>query len=137
MVCVTVFTPNLHPGDNVVPLCHYPPVAYDVLSRLSFITSPLTVHRNYKSKLLELSRYFADEVLSVALHPSGLHVLLGFSDKLRMMNVLIDDIRQHQEYPVRACRECRFSHGGHLFAAASGVQSCSLVAVVVLLVVVV
>jgi WD40 repeat protein len=59
-------------------------------------------------------------VLSVALHPSGLHVLLGFSDKLRMMNVLIDDIRQYHELPVRACRECRFSHGGHLFAAASG-----------------
>ena len=65
-------------------------------------------------------RHFNDEVLSVALHPSGLFMLLGFSDKLRLMNILIDDVRQYQEFPVRGCRECRFSHGGHLFAAASG-----------------
>jgi len=41
----------------------------------------------------------------VALHPSGLYVVVGFSDKLRLMNLLIDDIRTFREFAVRACRE--------------------------------
>ncbi len=57
------------------------------------------------------------------------------SDKLRLMNVLMDDLRPVKELGVKACRECRFSHGGSLFAAASGslinvyaTYTCELVA---------
>lgn len=42
---------------------------------------------------------------------------MGFSDKLRLLNLLMDDIRACREFPIRGCRECRFSNGGHLFAA--------------------
>lgn len=48
---------------------------------------------NYEEKRLELCKAFPEDVLSVALHPSGLHLTLGFSDKLRIMNILMDDIR--------------------------------------------
>jgi hypothetical protein len=54
---------------------------------------------------LELYKEFAEEALSIALHPSGLYVLVGFSDKLRLMNLLIDDIRTFREFSVRGCRE--------------------------------
>ena len=39
---------------------------------------------NYQSKKCEQVKHFADEPLSVSLHPSGNHALVGFSDKLRL-----------------------------------------------------
>ncbi|KAH9523432.1 Cilia- and flagella-associated protein 57 [Bulinus truncatus] len=75
---------------------------------------------NYETCNLELYKVFAEEAYSVALHPSGLYILVGFSDKLRLMNLLIDDIRTFKEFTVRGCRECAFSNGGHLFASVMG-----------------
>ncbi|KAM8915709.1 cilia- and flagella-associated protein 57 isoform 2-T2 [Spinachia spinachia] len=75
---------------------------------------------NYETKLLELYKAFQEEAHSVALHPTGLFILVGFSDKLRLMNLLIDDLRTIKEFNVRGCRECAFSHGGHMFAAVNG-----------------
>lgn len=72
---------------------------------------------NYENCNLELYKEFAEEAYSIALHPSGLYVCVGFSDKLRLMNLLIDDIRTFKEFPIRGCKECSFSHGGHFFAA--------------------
>ncbi|TPX33526.1 hypothetical protein SmJEL517_g03626 [Synchytrium microbalum] len=65
----------------------------------------------------ELVKTFPEEAHCVAVHPSGLYVLVGFSDKLRLCNLLIDDVRVFREFGIRGCRECRFSSGGHLFAA--------------------
>ncbi|XP_068451125.1 cilia- and flagella-associated protein 57 [Clinocottus analis] len=75
---------------------------------------------NYETKLLELYKEFQEAAHSVALHPTGLFILVGFSDKLRLMNLLIDDIRTIKEFTLRGCTECAFSHGGHVFAAVSG-----------------
>ncbi len=68
-------------------------------------------------RALEIYREFSEEAFSVALHPSGLYLLVGFSDKLRLMNILIDDIKQFREFSIRACKECAFSNGGDRFAA--------------------
>eukprot|EP00744_Colponema_vietnamica_P001225 GILI01002055.1.p1 GENE.GILI01002055.1~~GILI01002055.1.p1 ORF type:complete len:1251 (-),score=376.19 GILI01002055.1:222-3974(-) len=75
---------------------------------------------NYLEKTTELIKQFNEEAFSVAFHPSGFHILVGFSDKLRLMNVLMDDIRPYKEFPIKACREVRFSHGGQYFAAVNG-----------------
>uniref|UniRef100_A0A8C5CDU9 EML-like second beta-propeller domain-containing protein n=1 Tax=Gadus morhua TaxID=8049 RepID=A0A8C5CDU9_GADMO len=75
---------------------------------------------NYDTNVLELYKEFQEEALSVSLHPSGLFLLVGFTDKLRVMNLLIDDIRTVKELTLRGCPECVFSHGGHLFAAING-----------------
>nr|XP_004559934.1 cilia- and flagella-associated protein 57 isoform X1 [Maylandia zebra] len=75
---------------------------------------------NYETKVLELCKEFQEEAYSVALHPTGLFILVGFSDRLRLMNLLIDDIRTFKEFTVRSCRECAFSNGGHMFAAVNG-----------------
>lgn len=72
---------------------------------------------NFETCNLELYKEFAEEAYSIALHPSGLYILVGFSDKLRLMNLLIDDIRTFKEFTIRGCRECAFSNGGHYFAA--------------------
>ncbi|XP_023563654.1 cilia- and flagella-associated protein 57 isoform X2 [Octodon degus] len=75
---------------------------------------------NYESNTLELFKEYQEEAYTISLHPSGHYVVVGFADKLRLMNLLIDDIRPFKEYSVRGCRECSFSNGGHLFAAANG-----------------
>ncbi|KAI9204617.1 WD40-repeat-containing domain protein [Polychytrium aggregatum] len=75
---------------------------------------------NYVKRTCELVKYFPEESYTVALHPSGLYLLVGFGDKLRLMNVLMDDLRLFREFPIRSCRECRFSNGGHIFAAVHG-----------------
>eukprot|EP00054_Salpingoeca_dolichothecata_P024779 m.170017 g.170017 ORF g.170017 m.170017 type:complete len:822 (+) comp25134_c0_seq4:219-2684(+) len=36
------------------------------------------------------------------------------------MNILIDDLRTVKEFNIRVCQECRFSNGGHVFAAVQG-----------------
>ncbi|KAJ1455139.1 quinon protein alcohol dehydrogenase-like superfamily [Pelagophyceae sp. CCMP2097] len=75
---------------------------------------------NYQERTVELMKRFEEEEpLSVALHPSGLYVLVGFADKLRFMSLLMDDIRAVYELNIKACRECAFAHGGHAFAAAN------------------
>ncbi|XP_029362494.1 cilia- and flagella-associated protein 57 isoform X2 [Echeneis naucrates] len=75
---------------------------------------------NYETKVLELYKEFQDEAHSVALHPTGLFILVGFSDKLRLMNLVVGDIQPFKEFTVRSCIECAFSHGGHMFAAVNG-----------------
>lgn len=54
---------------------------------------------------LDLYKEFQEESYSVALHPTGLFVLVGFSEKLRLMNLLIDDIRPFKEFMIRGCKE--------------------------------
>mmetsp|Transcript_26004 Transcript_26004/g.85576 ORF Transcript_26004/g.85576 Transcript_26004/m.85576 type:complete len:1192 (-) Transcript_26004:44-3619(-) len=75
---------------------------------------------NYMDKTLDLTKFFNEEAHSIAFHPSGLHILVGFSDKMRLMNIVMDDIRPFKEFAIKACRECKFSNGGHMFAAVNG-----------------
>ncbi|KAI8822024.1 WD40-repeat-containing domain protein [Fimicolochytrium jonesii] len=75
---------------------------------------------DYEQKECLFAKFCNEEPLSVALHPSGQHMLVGFSDKLRMMNVLVDDLHPFREFGLRGCRECKFSSGGQFFAAAHG-----------------
>jgi WD40 repeat protein len=75
---------------------------------------------NYLNKSMDLTAYFEEDPTSCAMHPSGLHVLVGFTDKLRLMNLLLDDIRPCREFSVKSCVDCTFSKGGHLFAATTG-----------------
>jgi len=75
---------------------------------------------NYETHQCEISKRFAEDMSSCSLHPNGLHILIGFSDKLRLMNLLIDDVRVYREFPIRGCRLCSFSNGGHLFAVVHG-----------------
>ena len=72
---------------------------------------------NYETKEVDLARSFGEEAYSLAFHPSGLYLLVGFMDKLRMMSLLMGDIRTTRELNIKACREVRFAHGGQQFAA--------------------
>lgn len=60
---------------------------------------------NYQTGSCEMVKYFAEEAYSVAMHPSGLYVLVGFIDKLRLMNILMEDLGPIREFSIRGCRE--------------------------------
>lgn len=75
---------------------------------------------NYVDGTLEAEDHFAEDPFSIAFHPSGLHVIVGFADKLRIMNVYAHSVRAFKDIPIKACREVRFSNGGHMFAASNG-----------------
>jgi len=72
---------------------------------------------NYMEKTCELSKTFNEEAHCVAFHPSGFHLLVGFSDKLRLLNLLMEDMRTYKEIQIKACHDARFSNGGNYFAA--------------------
>lgn len=85
----------------------------------------------------EVHNEFLDSPLCVSLHPSGWMLCAGFSDKLRIMNVLNNDFHVVKEISLKACRVCAFSKGGHLVAAAVGAtiyihHACTFEAVAVL-----
>lgn len=75
---------------------------------------------NYLERTVELEQTYAELPISVSLHPSGLHLIVGFQDKLRVMNLLMDDMRVFKELPIKNCSETQFSHGGSHFAAVLG-----------------
>ena len=66
---------------------------------------------------LDICETFTEEALSVAFHPSGYHIVVCFTDKIRMMNVFSEKkLSTFKEIPIKNCREIQFSNGGHLFA---------------------
>jgi len=75
---------------------------------------------NFKDLTLENDKQFDEPALSVAFHPSGFHLVVGFADKIRMMNILMDDIDTYKEIPLKGCKEIAFTHGGDKFAVCNG-----------------
>jgi cilia- and flagella-associated protein 57 len=69
---------------------------------------------------VELVKRFSESIVSIALHPSGMHLLVGFESGLQLMNLLMEDVRPVKDLPIRRCAALSFSNGGHLFAAANG-----------------
>ena len=56
---------------------------------------------NYMTNGIEFWKDFSEEVFTVSIHPAGHQILAGFSDKLRLLNILIDDFRVVREFPIR------------------------------------
>ena len=73
---------------------------------------------NFLKKTVEISKKFDEEVLSIAIHPSGYTLVAGFRFKLCVFLVLANDLQPCHEFTnIKQCREIRFSHGGQYFAA--------------------
>jgi len=75
---------------------------------------------DYDKKSLEICEWFKEEAYGVAFHPTGLHIVVGSSDKLRFMNIIEKKLVSYKEIPLKGCKEIRFCNGGHLVAVASG-----------------
>ena len=77
---------------------------------------------NYDEKKFEMSwkTPIGEDATAVAFHPSGFHILAAVGDKLLMMNVQSSYIAEYHSFQMKACKEIRFSNGGHMFAAGVG-----------------
>jgi WD40 repeat protein len=65
-----------------------PSPCYQTLNSL-FLASFFTT----QARTLECMRVFNEQPHSVAFHPSGLHILVGFTDSLQLVNLLMDELR--------------------------------------------
>ena len=55
--------------------------------------------------------------MSISLHPSGFHLVVGFKERVRMYNILRDTVKELRSMPIKNCRELKFNNGGNMFAA--------------------
>jgi WD40 repeat protein len=81
---------------------------------------------NYEEKTIEAYKSFNEEAHCISFHPSGFHIIVGLSDRLRLMNICNhnNQIKHFREIvPFKACREIKFSNGGQYFAAVNGTTS--------------
>lgn len=79
---------------------------------------------NYDTKKLDIVETYQEQAHSIAFHPSGFHVVVGFSDRVRMMNVFKESLKGYKEIHIKSCIELKFANGGHLFAAANTNSIC-------------
>lgn len=75
---------------------------------------------NYEIDKVELVKKYQYDITALALHPSGLFVAIGFSDKLHLMEILLDTMKTVKAFDFPSCDEVVFSHQGHLLACAYG-----------------
>jgi WD40 repeat protein len=88
-----------------------------------------------------LQNFPNDEPACLSCHPLGFQVLhvgigkhallipvrvyqvvVGFKEHIRIYNIVMDELKLFRETPVKGCRDIRFSHGGHMFAATASIN---------------
>ncbi|KAG5482609.1 hypothetical protein CUR178_05752 [Leishmania enriettii] len=74
---------------------------------------------NSITNVVEMRNFFHEEIVSMAMHPSGLHMIIAFTDSLRLFNIYQKELCEFKRISIRNCTACRFSHGGQYFAVAS------------------
>lgn len=77
---------------------------------------------NVETSEFEAKHRFADEVLSVNMHPSGLFLLVSTSSSINLMGVYLDapKVRVLASLRARQCTICEFSNCDDRFAFAHG-----------------
>lgn len=71
---------------------------------------------NIQDHTVEVIKPFTAEPGAIALHPSGLHILVCFQDKVKFMNLYGDGIVEFKVFVIRGVSEVKFSVGGQYFA---------------------
>ena len=62
---------------------------------------------------------YEEECHSITFHPTGFHLVVAFTDKVRILNILEHDFVLLKEINIKNCKEVKFSRGGHLLALAN------------------
>ena len=60
---------------------------------------------NYATKTHEITQSFPEECLTVAFHPSGLHLIVALGDKIYLCNVLSKSIKDYRSLMIKGCNE--------------------------------
>ncbi|KAF4753562.1 WD repeat domain 65, partial [Perkinsus olseni] len=105
------YLPEKQPAKWMLCSFHTGPVlGMDVCVRRPIVATCGADHMvrlwNFWERRCELEQYFMEEAFSIALHPSGLQALVGFVDRLRLMDVLKDELKTYKDFPqIKSCRE--------------------------------
>lgn len=75
---------------------------------------------NLADRKIEIMKEFEDEPTALSVHPAGLYIVVGFTERIRLLAVLLDDLHTCKDFPVRHCTYVKFARGGQYFAAVSG-----------------
>ena len=80
---------------------------------------------NYETNKIETEWSMTEEPQIVGIHPSGLFVVIGFSDRLIVMTIYPDAIGNKRkvirEIQIKNLKEFKFTNGGDKLAVASGI----------------
>ena len=109
----------LAPGSHFAPITGLSVCVWKPLIATSSEDSFIRIW-NFEKFTLELAKEFVGAVHSISIHPMGLFLLAGLTDKLYLMYILKDDLKKVKDFPIRECNECSFNRGGQLFAAVRG-----------------
>jgi len=94
-------------------------IALDVCARKPLIASVAKDHRlkiwDYRSKRCEVSRTFREPPICVALHPSGLYVLVVFPAQVKLLALLEGEASDVASLNATSASFCSFARGGHAF----------------------
>ncbi|KAG5475450.1 hypothetical protein LSCM1_03570 [Leishmania martiniquensis] len=71
---------------------------------------------NTQTGQLLMCQFFASEPGAVAIHPDGLVAVVCFPDKVRVMSVLWNSMRERRTVSLRNASDVCFAKGGQLFA---------------------
>ncbi len=87
----------------------------------NYYTGQCELSRSYYGRELDPAptdkpREHAKLLLSLALHPSGYYLAAGYIDKVRVMHVLHDDLREFRILEIKNCTRMKFSNGGQFLA---------------------
>lgn len=74
---------------------------------------------NSITNVVEMRNSFQEEIVCMAMHPSGLHMIIAFTDSMRVFNIYEKELCEFKRLSIRNCTACRFSHGGQYFAVAN------------------
>lgn len=78
---------------------------------------------NYEERTVETPKSEAEAASCLSFHPSGLHLAVAYSDKLKILNLQKDGETTSNYKDINSFRNCtaiKFSNGGQYLAAASG-----------------
>ena len=99
-------------------------LSIDICSRKPLLVSYSEDHTlkliDYKTHNILLTKDLLEDAYAITLHPSGLHIVIAYHDKVRIYHILVDDIKLCKEVSVKGCKQCMFSPGGRLLALAHG-----------------
>ena len=99
-------------------------LSIDICSRKPLLVSYSEDHTlkliNYKTHNILLTKDLLEDAYAITLHPSGLHIVIAYHDKVRIYHILVEEIKLCKEVSVKACKQCSFSPGGRLLALAHG-----------------
>lgn len=68
----------------------------------------------------EICQRMPDEILSIALHPSGNYIAVAFNTFIRFYNIFAKEFSQYHQLEIKTCSEMKFSQFGNLLAIQCG-----------------